>query len=436
MEKRVDNNNDGTPDMAYAYELDANGNTVSMKRDSGANGSFEYYEEYMLDAVGNKKVVLVDANYTDGATSHTFERTELYTYDTYGNATLKQISYGENREADTSRVVSYESYKYDQYGNRIEAFSDADNNPDTTNSKSVNTYDIYGHVAQTTTYSDSEGNPTAQSTYEYNANGQRTSVTTTQLTDRPDGLISTTIEYTYDDQGRIASHTSSNTYKDETRNYIQTGIYTYDDANHLVMVKFSGTNYKGEPASNLTRIELNSGFDENAWDKPSTIKSVMGDDPDGTNIQYIAHRTYDDVGSPFRTLFEFNGSGYVSQIQYGISGNGGSNGSDDYTKWDQVLLSEAGNKLSSIWLSTPAELSITLDKDVLTQLTSGSTSRTKALRITGSDNDTVTLLDSAEFTHEELRNSSGALTFNQYTTTENGEIYQLLVAADIDVILG
>ena len=98
MGESVDNNADGTPDIAYKYTVDANGNRTSMMRDAGADGSFEYKETYELDAQGaNFRKLYIDTTMMEPLIALKF-----YTRDPNGNVIKTENDIGNDGSINSS----------------------------------------------------------------------------------------------------------------------------------------------------------------------------------------------------------------------------------------------------------------------------------------------------------------------------------------------
>ena len=402
MEKRVDNNNDGTIDNRTGYTLDANGHVLVEKNDYTNDGAWDRTVTYELDASGN----VLKAEF-DNDNSGSIDRTEFYTLDTYG--------YKEKVEIDTNsdgKIDSNVTYIRDIQGNAIEEKSDS-NNDGTIDDVTYKVFDIYGNNVEVRIDTQNDGSINRVETYEYNHTGQWNKIL---LDTNGDGTYEYKNTREFDASG-LATKESSYDYSTDTLRYFNLYQYNGKDAQPSKVLMHNS-------AGELTAI-----FEytyEPIWGFRDTISRF---DATGNPVE-SDKLYYDNVGELAYSLVDMGINGSIENLIFGYGGNYRDH-HEDFTKWTTDKLNDIKGLANIVLSDATAESIVTLDRMTIANISPTG----NRLAIYGDATDTVNL-NGGGFTKQADTVTAGGQVYDKYTTDVDGTTYTVLVDNDINTVLG
>ncbi|MEG9491152.1 hypothetical protein, partial [Mannheimia indoligenes] len=387
------------------YENNANNQRTAMKVDTLGDASINAITRYDLDALGRTEKAYFD---TDG--DGNVDRTETYLRDVNGGLTEMKSDSNNDTIIDAVRY-----YERDALGRvSVEKF-DNDNNGIIDDVYTF-TRDQYGNIVHQIRDLGNDNIIDVEYTNTFNELNQQVN----QVAKWLDGRVSH-LETTYDDYGRVSVEDRRWDTASGSQGVPYRYTYQYDDQNRQIVVEYDN------------RIDgVIDWTDYRSYEHPVFTNAVTKNEivyPNGNKATHSIVE-HDAAGRAVLTYSDATSDGAIERLNIGDR-NGSSSVSRnvDLTTWTEEQFAELGNKLTAIVMGALSPDTLTLNAEVMAKLTQ------KYINVQTTGNDDTLNLSGFEKSKAAAK-TIGSETFDLYTATVNGKVFELFVDDDTNVVLG
>ncbi|MEG9486987.1 hypothetical protein [Mannheimia indoligenes] len=385
------------------YENNANNQRTAVKVDTLGDSSINAITRYDLDALGRTEKAYFDTD-SDGNPN----RTETYIRDVNGAIIKMESDSNNDTIIDTARY-----YERDSLGRVLVEKFDNDNNG-TIDDVYTYTRDQYGNIVHQIRDLGNDSVIDVEYTNTFNERNQQVN----QVAKWSDGRISY-LETTYDEYGRVSV---------EDRRWDANGnqgipyryIFEYDDQNRIAVQR-----YDNRIDGSIDWIDHKS-YEHPVFTNVATKQEIVY--PNGNKITYTME--LDTAGRALFTYTDATTDGIIDRLAIGDR-NGSSSVSRnvDLTAWTEEQFANLGNELTAIVMGSLSPDTLTLNAEVIAKLTQ------KYINVQTTGNDDTLNLSGFEKSKTAAK-TIGSETYDLYTATVNGKVFELFVDDDTNVVLG